>query len=256
MRSWTIPRASPCHDYRCHMKLVLAFAFIILMESSTCVLAKTTSPWSGSAALGFSNTTGTFPSLNLNSKDWVRWKSRHWQNRAHVSYNYTAASTAIYANRLVLENQSRYFFRPTARYGFVNIRYDRNPFDGYFYHLSEILGEGDVIHLNKAMTLNVQGGIGALEDQPIGQQAQTNPAARLAVGYQWHLTPHATFGESITALLSTANNNTYESVTNLRTRLYGPLALQVSYTATYNELYLPNYAKLNTITAVNLVYNF
>jgi putative salt-induced outer membrane protein len=174
-----------------------------------------------------------------------------------VSYNYTAASTAIYANRLVLENQSRYYFKQKINYAFADIRYDRNQFDGYYYHLAEIVGEGNIIHIDKSMSINYQGGVGALEDQPIGLKYKTSPAARLAVDYQWHLTRHATFKEAVTALLSTANNNTYESVTSLQTGLYGNFKLQLSYTATYNEFpVISYYKKLNTITSADLMYKF
>ncbi len=236
------------------------FVFIAGLTLFTCALAntaKTPKLWSGSAAFGFSSVTGTYPSLTLHSDDWVRWQYHRWENRAHVSYNYTAASTAIYANRLVLENQFRYYFKPKIRYVFADIRYDRNQFDGYYYHLTETMGEGNIVHLNKTMSIDYQAGIGVQEDQPIGMKHQTSPAARLAVGYQWHLTHHATFKEAITALLSTANNNTYESVTSLKSRLYGPLALQLSYTATYNEFpVIGYYKKFNTITAADLKYRF
>jgi putative salt-induced outer membrane protein len=63
------------------------------------------------------------------------------------------------------------------RYVFADIRYDHNQFDGYYYHLAEIIGEGNIIHLDKAMSINYQGGVGALEDQPIGLKYQTSPAA-------------------------------------------------------------------------------
>ena len=245
------------------MRAIAGFIFIAGLTLSTCALANTVKTpkkpkiWSGSAAFGYSSVTGTYPSLSLNSKDWIRWQYQRWENRARLSYNYTAASTAVYANRLVLQNQSRYYFKPKVHYVFGDIRYDRNPFDGYYYHLAEIIGEGNIIHLNKTMSLDYQVGVGAQEDQPIGLKYQTNPAARLAVEYEWHLTRHATFKEDVTALLSTANNNTYESVTSVQTRLYGPLSLQLSYTATYNELpVISYYKKLNTITTADLMYKF
>ena len=255
-----LPKTSqiPFHNkYGKRIIFVLIFIFPAWIASITCAVAKTSKLWSGSAAFGLSSATGTFPSLNLNSHDWVRWQKHHWQNRAHVSYNYTAASSAIYANRLVLGNQTRYYFKPKIRYVFANIRYDRNQFNGYFYHLTEIIGEGNVIHLNRTMSLDYQGGIGAQEDQPIGQKHQTSPAARLAVSYRWHLTHHATFKEAITTLLSTANNNTYESITSLESRLYGNFNLQLSYTATYNEFpVISYYKKFNTITTADLMYHF
>ena len=243
-----------CGSYKLFiMNLIL----IAGLTSSTCALAKTPKLWSGSAAFGYSSVTGTYPSLSLNSKDWIRWQYHRWENRAHLSYNYTAASTAIYANRLVLQNQARYYFKPKVHYVFADIRYDRNQFDGYYYHLAEIIGEGNIIHLNKAMSIDYQGGVGAQEDRPIGLKYQSSPAARLAVEYEWHLTRHATFKENVTALLSTANNNTYESVTSVQTRLYGHLNLQLSYTATYNEFpVISYYKKFNTITAVDLMYRF
>jgi len=251
----------PSHKkYGVYIIFSITFVFIAGLTSFTCAFANTAKKpklWSGSVAFGFSSATGTYPSLNLHSNDWVRWQYRRWENRAHVSYNYTAASTAVYANRLVLENQFRYYFKPNIHYVFGDIRYDRNQFNGYYYHLIETIGEGNIVSIDKTMSIDYQGGIGAQEDQPIGMKRQTNPAARLAVGYQWHLTRHATFKETVTALLSTANNNTYESVTSLQSRLYGPLALQLSYTATYNEFpVISYYKKFNTITAADLKFHF
>ena len=262
----TLPKKSqipPHPTYDRPTPFIMGLFLFAGLTLSTCALADTVKTpkkpkiWSGSAAFGYSSVTGTYPSLSFNSKDWIRWQYQRWENRAHLSYNYTAASTAVYANRLVLQNQSRYYFKPKVHYVFGDIRYDRNPFDGYYYHLVEIIGEGNIIHFNKTMSLDFQGGVGAQEDQPIGLKYQANPAARLAVEYEWHLTRHATFREKVTALLSTANNNTYESVTSVQTRLYGPLSLQLSYTATYNELpVISYYKKLNTITTADLMYKF
>ena len=262
----TLPKKSqipPHPKYDRLTPFIMSFFLFAGLTLSTCALANTAKMpkkpkiWTGSAAFGYSSVTGTYPSISLNSKDWIRWQYHRWENRARVSYNYTAASTSVYANRLVLQNQTRYYFKPKVHYVFGDIRYDRNPFDGYYYHLAEIIGEGNIISLNKTMSLDFQGGVGAQEDQPIGLKYQTNPAARLAVEYEWHLTRHATFKEKVTALLSTANNNTYESVTSVQTRLYGPLSLQMSYTATYNELpVISYYKKLNTITTADLMYKF
>ncbi|WP_163099521.1 DUF481 domain-containing protein [Acidithiobacillus ferrianus] len=255
---WSEVSPAPSHkQYGRHVMCLVILSIATWMGSSTGAVAKTSKPWSGSAAFGFSSVTGTFPSLNLHSDDWIRWRKYHWENRAHMSYNYTAASATIYANRLVLGNQTRYYFKPKIHYVFGDIRYDRNQFNGYFYHLIEIIGEGNIIHLNRTMSIDYQGGIGAQEDHPIGRKSQVNPAARLAVSYEWHLTRHADFKEALTTLLSTANNNTYESVTSVQSRLYGNFSLQFSYTATYNEFTaISYYKKFNTITAADLMYHF
>ena len=254
---------TPHPNHNIPTRAIEGFIFIVGLTLSAYALANTAKTpkkskiWSGSAAFGYSSVTGTYPSLSLNSKAWIRWQYHRWENRVRLSYNYTAAATSVYANRLVLQNQTRYYFKPKVHYVFGDIRYDRNPFDGYYYHLAEIIGEGNLIPLNKTMSLDYQGGVGAQEDQPIGLKYQTNPAARLAVKYEWHLTRHATFSEKVLALLSTANNNTYESVASVQTRLYGPLSLQMSYTATYNERpVISYYKKLNTITTADLMYKF
>lgn len=213
------------------------------------------SPWSGDVGLGLSNTTGTNATLSVNTKDDLHWKSPLWHNRTHLSFNYTSSGGTVSANRLVVANQTKRLFNP-SEYLYGNIRYDRNPFDGYFYHLSQTVGYGQTIALGRQMTLSAEIGAGALEDHPIGQAASAHYVSRFAGNYHWQISQHVVFKEDATALISSSGNNSYESDTSLKTRVYGPIALQMSYTATYNARVPSGYKRLNTITAVNLVYNF
>ena len=216
---------------------------------------KSSSPWSGDVGLGLSSTTGTNTSLSVNTKDDLRWKGPLWHSHTHLSFNYASSSGAVSANRLVVANQTKRLLSP-SEYLYGNIRYDRNPFDGYYYHLSETLGYGQTIALGHRMTLSAEIGAGTLEDHPIGQSARVHYLSRLAGNYRWHISKHVVFKEDLTALVSSSGTNSYESNTSLQTRVYGPIGMQMSYTATYNTQVPAGYQRLNTITAVNLVYSF
>ncbi len=211
--------------------------------------------WSGNIGLGASSSTGTSQSLSANTQDALHWHEGQWEDSAHLDYNYAQSQGIVDADRLVLQNQARYLFTP-AEYAFGNLRYDRNHFDGYYYRMDETLGYGRRWHPHRDMRLDLEAGAGAREAHRIGSRSHLRPILRLHGRYQWNLDRHAAFSQSVDAILASNGANTYESVTALRSQVYGPLAMKLSYTATYNTQVPISYQKLNTLAAVNLVYNF
>ena len=73
--------------------------------------------------------------------------------------------------------------------------------------------------------------------------------------YAWKLSDTASFGQSL--LVESGDSNTFtESVTDLRARLIGGLALVASYTVRRNSDVLPGTEKTDTRTAISLEYAF
>lgn len=211
--------------------------------------------WSGSVGLGFSNSTGTSQALNLNTDDNLLWHRGPWANQSKLLYNYATSQGEVSADRLDVSNQTRYDFA-LNQYLFGNLNYHRNHFDGYYFRADETLGYGHFFVLNRVSHLRLEAGAGVRQSHPIGGNYSNHPIARLYGKYLWQFSPHAHLSEAVDAILADNGANTYNSILALTSPLYGPLNLRLAFIATYNTKVQPGYKPLNTLTTINLAYEF
>ncbi|WP_253253861.1 DUF481 domain-containing protein [Acidithiobacillus marinus] len=211
--------------------------------------------WSGSVGLGFSSSTGTSQSLNLNTDDKLLWHRGPWANQSRLLYNYATSQGEVSADRLDVNNQTRYDFA-LNQYIFGNLNYHRNHFDGYYFRAEETLGYGHFFVLNRVSNLRLEAGAGVRQSHLIGGDFSTHPIAQLYGKYLWQFSPHAHLSEAVDAILADNGANTYNSILALTSPLYGPLNLRLAFIATYNTKVQPGYKPLNTLTTINLAYEF
>ncbi|WP_414039156.1 YdiY family protein [Acidithiobacillus sp. M4-SHS-6] len=211
--------------------------------------------WSGSIGLGFSSSTGTSQALNLNTDDTLLWHRGPWANQNRLLYNYATSQGEVSADRLDVSNQTRYDF-VLNQYVFGDLNYHRNHFDGYYFRADETLGYGHFFVLNPVSHLRLEAGAGVRQSHPIGGDFSIHPVARLYGKYLWKFSPHAHLSEAVDAILADNGANTYNSILALTSPLYGPLNLRLAFIATYNTEVQSGYKPLNTLTTINLAYQF
>ncbi len=211
--------------------------------------------WSGTVGLGLSSSTGTSQALNLNTDDALLWHRGLWSNQSRLLYNYATSQGEVSADRLDVSNQTRYDIA-LQQYLFANLNYHRNHFDGYYYRADETLGYGHFFILNRVSHLRLEAGAGVRQSHPIGGVYSTHPIARLYGKYLWQFSPHAHLSEAVDAILADNGANTYNSIFSVVSPLYGPLNLRLAFIATYNSKVQPGFKPLNTLTTINLAYNF
>ena len=211
--------------------------------------------FSGNVGLGFSNSTGTSQALSINTEDALYWLRGPWSNDAKLAYNYARTSGIVSADRLAIDNTTKYLFDENT-YAFGQLNYVRNHFDGYFYRVDESAGIGHYLYPAANMRLALEAGVGAREAHRIGYAAELNPVAQLSAKYRWQISKGARLTEGVEALLAPNGANTYQSLLAVDTPLLGSLGMRFSFLASYNTQVPTGYKPLNTLTAVNLVYHF
>ena len=211
--------------------------------------------WSGTVGLGFSSSTGTSQALNLNTDDTLLWHRGPWLNQSLLLYNYATSQGTVNADRLDVSNQTRYDIA-IQQYLFGHLSYHRNHFDGYYFRADETVGYGHYFNLSRASLLTLEAGVGARQSHPIGGDYSTRPIARLYGKYLWKFSPHAHLSEAIAAILANNGANTYNSILSVVSPLYGAFNLHLAFIATYNTKVQYGYQPLNTLTTINLDYDF
>ena len=211
-------------------------------------------PWSGKAALGFLATSGNTESSSLNSGFTVAYATGRWAHSLEAS--------AINASENGLTSAEAYGlgwkteFNMTERdflFGRVNWRKDR--FSGYEQQLSESVGYGRRLIDTGVHFLNVELGAGARQADLTDGTAKEDFILRGGINYQWKFSESAQFTQDFTA--ESGPENTYsESVSAVKTRLIGALALVASYTVKNNSVVPAGSENTDTFAAVAIEYAF
>lgn len=215
---------------------------------------KEAGPWSGKAALGYLATSGNTESSSLNSAFAIAYTAGRWTHSLEAG--------AINATENGQTNAEAYSvgwkteFNMTDRdflFGRVNWRKDR--FSGYDQQLSESIGYGRRLIDTGVHFLNAELGAGARQADLVDGTTEEDFIIRGGLNYQWKFSETAQFTQDLTA--ESGPENTYaESVSAIKTRLIGALALVASYTIKNNSVVPPGSEKTDTFAALSLEYAF
>jgi putative salt-induced outer membrane protein len=131
----------------------------------------------------------------------------------------------------------------------------KDRFSGYESQVSETVGYGRRLIDNERHMLAIEGGAGAKQSKLIDGTDIDEGIVRGGLNYLLHLSETSEFEQKL--LTEIGSENTYtESVTALRARIVGSLALVLSYTIKKNSDVPPGIEKTDTFTAISLEYAF
>lgn len=211
-------------------------------------------PWSGKAALGFLATSGNTESSSLNSAFTVAYTIGRWAHSLEASAINASEEEQTTAEGYALGWKTE--FNMTERdflFGRVNWRKDR--FSGYEQQLSESAGYGRRLIDTGVHFLNVELGAGARQADLTDGTSEDDFILRGGINYVWKFSEFAQFTQDFTAE-SGAENTYSESVSTVKTRLVGALALVASYTVKNNSVVPAGSENTDTFAAVSLEYAF
>jgi putative salt-induced outer membrane protein len=211
-------------------------------------------PWSGKAALGFLATSGNTESSSLNSAFTVAYATGRWAHSVEASAINSSEENETSAEAYGLGWKTE--FNMTERdflFGRVNWRKDR--FSGYEQQMSESVGYGRRLIDTGVHFLNVEIGAGARQADLTDGTSEEDSILRAGINYQWRFSEFAQFTQDFTAE-SGAENTYSESVSAVKTRLIGSLALVASYTVRNNSVVPADTENTDTFGAVSVEYEF
>ena len=216
--------------------------------------AEEESPWSGSASLGFLSTSGNTDSTSYNSAFDVSFARNKW--------THTVTAAAIGAEQTDISTSEAYaagwkssydFSESNYVFGLVNWRKDR--FSGVDEQLSEAIGYGRRLIDTPAHLLSVEIGAGHRSADLSDNTSESGAIATLGLDYVWTFSETSNFEQNIG--VETGSDNTFiESVSAVRAKLLGDLAIVFSYTVRNNSDVPVGSVDTDKFTAISVEYAF
>lgn len=223
---------------------------IVLCAVAPCASAE----WKGEVSLGAVASTGNTETVTASFGVAVKNDLERWRHRGWVEAVKSTESGDTTVERYLLDYQANYKLHPWD-YIFANVRYDRDLFSGYAYQTSETAGYGREWTRSEKLTLELQGGAGLRQSRPEGGEDNNEGIVRGAFLLKWQFSRHAELSQSLTVESGETNTLT-QSITALKSTIVGNLGMSLNINITHNSDVPPGTTNTNSLTSINLVYNF
>jgi putative salt-induced outer membrane protein len=208
---------------------------------------------SGRASLGYLATSGNTESTNTNARLRLRFEPNVWSHEWDLSAvgatrdreTTTESYTGLYVAR-----------RSWGRsYMFGALDWNKNRFAAYLRQRSESVGYGRRVIEGDSHELNIEGGLGARFARSADGTTSDEGIVRAALDYEWTLNSTTSFSQDLTIESGESNTRT-ESVSALRARLIGGIALVVSYRVRHDSDVPVGRVRSDRFTSISLEYAF
>jgi putative salt-induced outer membrane protein YdiY len=245
-----------------YLSIVIIFIASLLLISN-CILIKNVFAIKSiknikiGLSLGLSNTTGTLPSISLNTRNYIKYinKKSKWRHKLKLDYTYIEASGALSYLRLVLQEYSKYKFTKLL-YFFGNTRYDRNITTGFEYIINENIGAGLKFKISKKSKLFLEFAPGIRQEKIIRGNYYGGISSMFDAKYYYKINKNLTFQERLRMYLANRGGNLYSSFTELSTKIIKRLYLVLEYELNYQTIAPPGFKQFNTISSANIKVKF
>jgi putative salt-induced outer membrane protein len=209
---------------------------------------------SGKASLGYLATSGNTDSTNASGAFQLQWVKEAWSHEFDL-----AAITA--SNQGVTTSES-YAASYDARRDFgersylvATLDWEQDHFSSYDSRTSESVGYGRKVVDTERHALAAEFGLGARQLDRVDGLQEDEAILRLALDYGWTISETTGFSQKLTVESGDSNTNLV-AVSELRARLFGDVALVLSYRIKHNNDVLPGIEKTDRFTAISLEYAF
>ena len=218
-------------------------------------LANPESAWKGDAELGLLITNGNTKTKNISAKGKVVNDRDRWRHTVTAEALNTSEQGATSSERYYVSGKSDYKLTEKS-YTFGLLTYENDRFSGYDHRTTETLGYGRNVIKRETLTLDLEAGLGARQSKisDTGEN-QNEGLIHLAGSLGWKLSETSTFTEDLSSDIGEKSTVT-KSVTALKTQIAGNLASKLSFTAQHSSKVPAGVTKLDTETAITLVYGF
>lgn len=230
----------------------LATLFILVTTSG----AAWADGWSSSVSGGLVVTSGNTQTQSLNGRFDLAYQSPQWEHAFYATGLQSSDQESTTAERYTAGYKVDYNFTEFD-YVFFSVAAEKDLYGSVRERLVETVGYGRRLLNSEAHKLDVEIGAGGRQQQfqkPDGESEQ-DAVGRLAGEYLWTISPTSKFKQNL--LAESGETNTYlESVSELKLSIIGNLFASLSFTARHNTEVSGDTVRTDTITAVNLSYDF
>ena len=212
--------------------------------------AEEASPWAGKASLGYLATSGNTNTTSYNTAFEVSYSNNKWTHILDGAANGSDESETTTAEAYQAGWKSTYdFSEHNYAFGLVSWRKDR--FSGVNQQLSEAVGYGRRLITTPAHVLSAEVGAGHRSSDLSDNTSESGAIATLGLDYRWAFSETSNFEQGIG--VEAGSDNTYlESVSAVRAKLLGDLAIVFSYTVRHNTDVPTGSEKTDKFTVISL----
>ena len=178
-----------------------------------------------------------------------------WENETTARAVYARDTGTTSSNRFTVANSTNYLINDRS-YATGALRYDRDRFSSFRYQSSVAVGYGRRLIKSEAQRLTVEIGPGFqfAEIRDTGE-TENQVIARGLMNYRWQIAESTRLSNRL--LVESGSSNTFaENALSLSVAINSRLSLSTGVTLTHNTDVEPGRKKTDTLTTVNLVYNF
>lgn len=214
------------------------------------------SGWKGSVEAGADYANGNTDKSSFRSGINLKQELEYWKNTLEVKARLGKESGVRTEETYRIKGETAYKYTPTT-YSFAEAEYVNDQFSGFEYRITEALGIGhkliDVNHLS----LDIKGSIGGRhtkEDTVVGKKENEiifKPAAELT----WDITETLQFTQKLASTIGTDKTITTAN-SAVSTHLIGNLKLKLALDIEHTSKVPTSKKKTDTLTSLNLVYDF
>lgn len=213
------------------------------------------SPWSGSLAAGYVRTSGNSDSTSLSARFALNYAGPSWGNQFSASLLNGAKDGITTDERYSVADKVTYNLSDRS-YLFGNGSYDNDRFAGIAERYVLTGGYGRHVIATATQTLDLEGGGGFNRTRERGTDEFTyRPIATLGGKYAWKISDNAQFTQTLRTEYA-SNNIFINPVSELKLTVIGNLFAALDYEIRYNTEVPAETRHTDTITTVNLGYNF
>jgi len=211
--------------------------------------------FSGTGEFGLVINRGNSETEAANARLGLEWERERWENETTARVVYARDSGTTSANRFTLANSLNYSVNDRS-YVTGALRYDRDQFSSFRYQASIAAGYGYRLIRTEVHRLTVEAGPG-YQFAEIRDTGETDNQAILRglANYRWQIAEATRLTNRL--LVESGTSNTFvENALSLGVAINSRLSLSTGLTVTHNTDVEPGRKKTDTLTTVNLVYNF
>ncbi|MFU8832571.1 MAG: YdiY family protein [Wenzhouxiangella sp.] len=215
----------------------------------------TLADFSGKGELGLVFARGNSETETGNARFDLIYQEERWTNESNLSAVYARDSGETSANRFVLANKTDYSLDEES-YVLGALRYDRDQFSTFRFQSTVSVGYGRKLIDTERHNLKAEIGPGFrfAEIRDTGE-SENEIIGRGFAEYAWTISETTTLTNR--TLVESGSDNTFvENILGLTLAINSRLALQTGFTVRHNTDVDPARKKTDTLTTVNLVYNF
>ena len=245
--------------HRSHRFLPLfAAAFVFLLHATPAA-----AQWTGRGELGLVIASGNNETKAGNAKIAISHEGERWTHEGTFMAVYAADEVGSTAQRWQATEQSEYLFNP-RNFWFGGTRYENDHFSGFTHQGTLSTGIGHVFTDSDTTQLKGQLGVGYkfFETRevlsPLGvllkPRTTGNSLAGIAnVDFKHQFNASTTLQDKFTAEY-TSENTFLQNELSLQVKMTDALAIALGYTVRHNTDPPEGFARTDTLTTVNLVY--